>query len=340
VESDVTFKNGKILVGDVLERLKDIPDETIDCIITSPPYKGLRDYGVEGQWGNETSNGEFLLKMNRLMKELFRVLKNTGTCWINLGDGYVEKSLMCVPWEFLLNCKNAGWIIRNVIPWIKDNPMPQSTIDRLTNFWEPVFFMVKNSKYNFNLDAIRVVAKFQEEKIKKKIKEKYADNPSSNVARLHKNRIGNPNNKQDQTLGVDGKPRPNYYGFNERWKANKEKKYGEDEGNRARTVSYMNTVTGSNEKGKNPGDVFFINTKAFPEAHFATFPPELPEIVIKCGCPPNGVVLDPFLGSGTVGLVAEQLNKKWIGIELNEKYVEICKRRISPYDSVRIDKFL
>lgn len=324
------IENRTILHGDVMEQIKKIPDEYVDCIITSPPYWGLRDYQVEGQWGLENEFQIFLQRMNDLMKELYRVLKKTGTCFINLGDTYssnsklFEKSLTCIPWEFLVQCRNNGWIIRNVIPWIKENPMPQSTTDRFTNFWEPVFFMVKNKKYNFDLDAVRLLAISQEKKITKQLKSR---KPKSD--------------KQSQVIGADGKPKANYKGFNERWKEQKESgKYGEDKQQRSRNVAFVHGVTGSNEKGKNPGDVLFINPAPFPEAHFATFPIELPKTLIKCGCPKDGIVFDPFMGAGTTALAAELLNRKWIGIELNQEYIDLSRKRLRKHITTKLTEWM
>ena len=186
--SDVVFQNGKILQGDVMDRIKDIADESVDCVISSPPYWGLRDYGVEGQWGHEKTFHEFLDKMDALMDEIKRILKPTGTVWINLGDTYAskpvgkfthspklhnrnlgahmesgamdktnqgikEKSRFGIPERFYIRCIDKGWIARNYIPWVKANSMPQSAQDRFTNKWEPIFFFAKERKYYFDLEC-------------------------------------------------------------------------------------------------------------------------------------------------------------------------------------------
>jgi len=366
----------QILHGDVMDKLKEIPTDTFDCIITSPPYWQLRDYSDDGQWGLEPTYQEYLAKMGLLMDELKRVLKNTGSCFINIGDTYgshksgedklnpssiarkpiknLEKSRVGIPERFYINCIDSGWIARNNIPWIKWNAMPQSIKDRFTNKWEAIYFFVKNKKYYFNLDAVRIqtqndyksfaihvrdhfngysqqklgemksrriLSKNEIEKLHeynrdgtKKIQEKYTDK-DSNVSRLHKDREGNPNNKQDETLGSDGKPKVTYEGFNDRWK---NRKYQEQ------TISKINSnnhniETGeslNHPKGKNPGDLtfevysdeeilewiklcrddpiswelappdlFFINPKPMPDAHFATFPIALPQRILKCACP-------------------------------------------------------
>ena len=307
--------NREILVGDVLEKIKEIPDKTIDCVITSPPYWSLRDYSVEGQWGLEPDFHQYLAKMGRLMDELRRVLKDTGTCWINLGDTYggsgkgagtadckeswrpdkrpkmnetiTAKSRVGIPERFYIRCIDAGWVARNHIPWIKANCMPSSVQDRFTNKWESVFFFAKERKYFFNLDAVR---------------EEPLSGYGSKVAKKKKGGIRKGlANMQQNNLRT--------YALHEK---------------REKGIP----VNNCNPKGKNPGDVFHINTRPCKEAHFATFPPELPEKILKCSCPPNGTVLDPFFGAGTVGLVAEKLNLNWVGIELNPEYAEIAKKRI------------
>jgi len=343
----------QILHGDVMEKLSEIPDGTFDCIITSPPYWAIRDYSVDGQWGLEKTFDEYLEKMKLLMTQLYRVLKNTGTCWINIGDTYSTgvngisaKSRIGIPERFYINCIDSGWISRNVNIWIKWNAMPQPVKDRFTNKWECVYFFSKEQKYYFNLDAVRIatqddgrsyhIHKPDDENTAKQqtlwcvgendyggndnnndsnnntITEKY--DKDSNVRRLHRDRDSNPN-KQDSTLGADGKPKANYTGFNDRWKNRKHQE---------QTISKINSnnhniKTGeplNHPKGKNPGDLIFasysdkeifewvtlcrnnlsawdltppdlfcINPKPMPEDHHATFPVELPQRIIKCSCP-------------------------------------------------------
>lgn len=393
------------------------------------------------------------------MNQLKRVLKKTGTCWINLGDTYngtgdhsnvtnfgkqstvfgedhlklegridshiERKSKFGIPERFYAQCIDDRWIARNNIPWIKENSMPSSVKDRFTNKWEPVMFFAKHQKYFFNLDAVRekpkteskpfnirvrenITGKAQQklgeyawisttEEMEQydrngvRIHEKYVDEPQSNVARLHREREGNPN-KQDSTLGADGKPKLNYAGFNERWK-NKEnqaqdqytkrllearesglqhdnplgnpngknpgdifeeekwKKHYDEDGfclgcgehwskhtvsqrakdSMSEAIKRSESICWCNPLGKNPGDVFKINPRPFPEAHFATFPVDLPLKILKCACPPKGIVLDPFFGAGTVGVAAEMLELNWIGIELKKEYCDIAMSRLAPF---------
>lgn len=408
------MENRTILVGDVLEKIKEIPDETVDCVITSPPYWGLRDYGTKGQWGLEVDFHDYLNKLSSLMNELKRVLKPTGSVWINIGDTYgtvsgnyeqqakeekkykgmkenlsgeypsqkqmksklQSKSRVGIPERFYINSIDQGWIARNHIPWIKPNAMPSSVKDRFTNKWESIFFFTKNQKYYFNLDAVRekpvtelpkpreikkIVDLFGEqttfdpERTGRKgnnadlgnrnfmgIKEKYAEEPDSNVARLHRQREGNPN-KQDQVIDPKtGKPKQTYSGFNERWK-NGTKGYTQffDRVQNLRDQGVPHDNPLGHPNGKNPGDIFVINTKPFVEAHFATFPLDLPLRILSCACPQNGTVLDPFLGSGTVGVAAEKLGINWIGIELKQEYVDkIILKRLDKHKNERLEQFV
>ena len=419
--SEGSGMNRTIFQGDVLEKLAEIESESIDCVISSPPYWGLRDYGVDGQLGLEPDFRDYLKTMNDIMVQLKRVLKNTGTCWINLGDSYwgggrgpdsferkglqknwndksvkqqhteqtqamwkskliENKSRVGIPERFYINCIDDGWIARNHIPWYKANSMPSSVKDRFTNKWESIFFFAKQQKYYFDLDSVREktiteskpfnirvrdakngylqqkfgekykaskkeIENYDDDHITKKtrkilnvggiINEKYKEIPQSNVARLYRNRPGNPNNrkegKPDWKSGFDedgncygcGKPKSKHHS-------------GHDKNiNNGDTAEF----TPCNPKGKNPGDVFFINPRPFPEAHFATFPVDLPTKILKCACPKDGIVLDPFLGSGTVGVAAEQLGLKWCGIELNEEYITLARKRLDPFRNDSLERF-
>lgn len=450
--------NRTILIGDVLEKIREIPGESVDVTITSPPYFALRDYGVEGQWGLEGDFREFLKKLDALMAELKRVTKKTGTVWVNLGDSYAgsgkgagtedcketwvfdkrpsevktqvqTKSRYGIPERFYINCIDNGWIARNHIPWIKPNTMPSSVRDRFSNKWESIFFFSKSQKYYFNLNAVREKPLTEQKPLKKSrlatinqplfdyLDRVYDDKETkdslqdkdTNTARLHRNRDGNPN-KQDTTLGADGKPKVTYAGFNERWKyRGKDTHQGYD--NIKQRMAYKRKVEGAdhdatlnNPAGKNPGDIFIIPRKPFFEAHFATFPLELPLKILKaagpnqvcsnCGDPrmpilePSeaykkylgkgwhdhsadleqgmqqtgekhsvaadyrivdwtkcdcdeafvaGTVLDPFLGAGTTAEAAEKLGLNWVGIELNQTYVEtIIEKRLSKFANERL----
>lgn len=453
------IQNRTILLGDVLEKIKEIPPESIDCIITSPPYWGLRDYKIDGQCGLEPDFRDYLAKLRELMNQLKLVLKKTGTCWINLGDTYngtgdhtnvkdfgkqtttfgedhlkfksptdsniQRKSRYGIPERFYTQCIDDRWIARNNIPWIKENSMPSSVKDRFTNKYEPVFFFAKYQKYYFNLDAVREKPKTESKPFNIRVRENITGKAQQKLgeyawtsteeemqlydksgvrkedlikdhkyvkmdenydsARLHLNYA----KKQDLTLGADGKPKLNYEGFNERWKNRKHqeqtldkkhsgiydmetgeslnhpngknpgdifeeekwKKHYDENGfclgcgehwskhtvsqrakdSMSEVIKRSESICWCNPLGKNPGDVFKINPRPFPEAHFATFPVDLPLKILKCACPPKGIVLDPFFGAGTVGVAAEMLELNWIGIELKKEYCDIAMSRLRPF---------
>jgi site-specific DNA-methyltransferase (cytosine-N4-specific) len=318
------WHNGNLLVGDVLDKITEIPDKSVDCIISSPPYWGLRDYGVSDQWGSEPDYQHFLLKLDRLMDENKRILKDTGTCWINLGDTYstgmeemADKSRVGVPERFYINCIDAGWIARNHIVWAKPAAMPTSVKDRFQNRWESIFFFAKQGKYYFNLDAVREI-------------------PFGGYAAFNR-RIRDA--KKLNQMGLDG-------AMTSAIASEKEiAEYGNHQpGERShfgcgRDIDTNREKSGNDDQGKNPGDILWINSKPFKEAHFATFPEELPEMIIKCACPPGGVVFDPFMGSGTVAAVALKNNRKWLGIELNPEYVKIIKKRLDGLSSDTMEQF-
>ena len=304
--------NGILYCGDSLSVLKSLPDESIDCVVTSPPYWGLRDYGVEGQLGLEPTFQEYLEKLWAIFDEIYRVLKPTGTCWVNLGDTYMnnssysskgrvgynkkegmiykkdksikQKSLCLIPQRFAIGMVDRGWILRNDLIWAKPNPLPESVKDRFTKSHEYIFFFTKQKKYHF--EQILEPANYDGKK-------KVILEPSE--------KYGNRNFTLDRPQGMAR-------GVTERW---------------------PNKING--EPARNKRDVWIINTKPFKDAHFAVFPPEIPEICIKAGCPKDGIVLDPFAGSGTTLLTAEKMFKRWIGIELNPKYCEMAKNRLTPY---------
>ncbi|KKL16786.1 hypothetical protein LCGC14_2492080 [marine sediment metagenome] len=289
-------KNRTILHGDVIDKLLTIKDESIDCAVWSPPYFKVRDYDVEGQWGLETNIHDYLENLRQVMAILKRKLKPTGTCWVNLGDKYMnekpshplgleQKTRLGIPERFYISAIDSGWIARNHIPWFKTNPMPFSGKDRLSNVWESVFFFTKSRKYYFNLDAIRIPTKGNYKIFNVRVRD--AEKPRF----LQKDTKKEKKLKQDGVIDpTTGRPKPDYKGFNKRWKENK------------------------SNKGKNPGDVWVFSTQPFPDAHFATFPEKLITRILKAGCPKGGMVLDPFFGAGTTGLVAERLRMKWIVI--------------------------
>ena len=307
---------GTLYNDDTLKLLKTLPSESIDTVITSPPYWGLRDYGIKGQLGLENTFQEYLKKLWTIFGEVRRILKPMGTLWVNLGDtyyggghggntkyyinnkavkskkqgeasnyvptmqwsnSYPKKSLCLIPQRFAIGMIERGWILRNDIIWYKPNAMPSSAKDRFTVDYEHIFFFVKNKKYYFE-QQIEPFAKATYKRIKY----------SYNLCK------GNIQSSMKYT------------------------------GSR----KFQQNVLNGKLKGKNKRCIWEINTKPFKGEHFAVFPQKIPEICMKAGCPEGGIVLDPFMGSGTTAVVAEKLSRHWIGIELNQKYCKIAAARI------------
>lgn len=322
-----------IICDDVLSGMKRIPDESVDCVITSPPYWQLRDYGFSGQWGLEPTFDEYLEKLLKLMDEVWRVLKDSGTVWVNLGDTYSgsgngqrdkdaasriggkcyanqnysgvksgktsvrNKSLILVPHRFAIGCIDRGWILRNDIIWAKRNGMPEGVTDRFTKKHEYVFFMVKSEKYFFDLDAIKDSVSIHSVKME-----------------LRKNR--------------------------------KDTKYGKDEGRpngvHAQTLSKPRAYRGYSsidaemlaKKGKNPGsvsDFWDIPTKPSLQNHYASYNDSLIAKPILAGCPEGGVILDPFMGTGSTAEAAIRAGRNFIGIDASEEYCKLANKRLEPF---------
>jgi DNA modification methylase len=299
-----------ILIGDVRQRLAELPDCSVDCVVTSPPYWGLRDYGQDGQIGLEQTPDDYVAQMVAVFREVRRVLKDDGTLWLNLGDSYIgykgenylrdktnsklqsktkvpashgiatpqtsnlkSKDLVGIPWRVAFALQADGWWLRQDIIWHKPNPMPESVTDRCTKSHEYIFLLSKSAKYHFDHKAIA--------------------EPSANL----------------------GKTNIRFGGI----------KYGDSNDPKHATKS-GNEYTDNGTRNKR--SVWTVTTKPFKGAHFATFPPSLIEPCILAGCPEGGTVLDPFFGAGTTGLVAQRNNRRWIGCELNPEYAEIARKRI------------
>ena len=312
-----------IICGDALTELKKFPDESIDCVITSPPYFNLRNYKVEGQIGLEKTYQEYIKKLIDVFNEIKRILKKEGTCFVNLGDSYnnhnwagnklnkfasqtitpknivfgrggdlglPDKSLMLIPHRFAIAMLDNGWRLRNTLIWIKPNAMPESVQDRWKKAHEYIFFFTKSKKYYFNLDTIRTPHK--QVSIQRAQYE------------LGRNAMGlNPS-----SMG---------------------KKYQDNK----RYMGMPAKMVKLNPKGAIPPDYLIVNTNCSKndgsESHYAIYPQELISPLILAGCPKNGIALDPFGGSGTTGVVAKKLGRNYILIDLNPKYCEIARQRIA-----------
>jgi site-specific DNA-methyltransferase (adenine-specific) len=331
----------QVLVGDVRSKLAELPDAAVDCIITSPPYFALRDYGHEAQIGAEATVEDWAASIASVCAELWRVLTPTGSLWLNLGDGYArhptegthKKSLLLGPQRVALRLTRAGWLLRNQVIWAKKNPMPSSVTDRLTTTHEFVYFFTKQARYYFDLDTIREPA----------------------VGSAHTSRTARTTYPPREAVPLLGGGTSSRVDLNQGLAGLKAA--GRD----------------SHPLGKNPGDVWPLATASYRGAHFATFPVDLvrrpllatcPEKVCTacgqpwrrvakvidgrrlatgplradCNCraaPRRGTVLDPFLGSGTVAVAAEEHGRDWIGIELNPAYAELAEQRLRDERSKR-----
>lgn len=257
--------------GDALQVLRHLPTASVQCVVTSPPYWGLRDYGIEGQIGLEESLPQFINRLVAVFAELRRVLKDDGVLWLNIGDGYTSgnrgyrapdkknparamsvrpdtpeglkpKDLMGIPWRLAFALQDDGWYLRSDIVWEKPNAMPESVKDRPSRSHEFMFMLTKSERYFYDYEAAR--------------------EPAANGSRRNRRTV---------------------------WK---------------------------------------VHTQATEHAHYAVFPPALVEPCILSSTRPGEFVLDPFFGSGTVGLVCQKLNRRFVGIELNPEYADLAVRRL------------
>lgn len=303
----------KIYKIDCLKGLKRLPDNCVQCCMTSPPYWRLRDYGVKGQLGLEDTPELYVVALVEVFEEVKRVLKPDGTLWLNMGDCYwgsgknnqgskpiIEfgrprikeregvattgkhpqikpKDLIGLPWMVALALRKNGWWLRQDIIWHKPNPMPESVTDRCTKAHEYIFLFAKSRKYYFDYKAIQTKSK---------------------GLTLH-----------DRTSRVSRKRFP----------------HG--------TVNGIRKGGGPYEMA-NRRSVWSITTRPFMGAHFATFPQELPELCIKAGSREGDIVLDPFMGAGTTALVAKELGRNYVGFELKPEYIKIARERLSTKTAV------
>ncbi|EPV2319282.1 DNA-methyltransferase [Pseudomonas aeruginosa] len=305
----------EIRVGDCLDALRAMPDQSFHCCITSPPYFGLRDYGMPGQIGLEQTPAEFVSRLVEVFREVRRVLRDDGTLWVNMGDSYAsiaggyapegsagkhdivsrntrgavrrghrrnpaeglkQKDLMGIPWRLAFALQDDGWYLRQDIIWHKPNPMPESVRDRCTKAHEYVFMLTKSPRYYYDHEAVKEDA--------------VSDHPSGNgfkrdARESYKNLDGTARGNDEQWTGVGGK--------------------------------------------RNRRSVWTVPTAGFKGAHFATFPPDLIRPCVLAGAPRGGLVLDPFGGAGTTALVAMQEGRRSVLLELNPEYASIARHRLA-----------
>ena len=287
-----------ILRGDCRLRLLDIEEASVHCCVTSPPYYGLRDYGVDGQIGLEQSPEEYIDELAYVFRRVRESLRPDGTLWLNLGDSYgPEKQLMGMPWRVALALQRDGWHLRSDIIWHKPNPMPESVTDRPTKAHEYLFLLSKRSAYYYDADAIAEIAVASDIGAMDGGAQRLPDGSNANEGRNF--RPGRSGNKERKPATARDCPRDGVAG----------------------SVPWEGFT-------RNRRTVWTVPTTPFSGAHFATFPPALIEPCIKAGSPIGGTVLDPFGGAGTTGLVADRLQRNALLIELNPEYAEMAERRI------------
>lgn len=279
------ISESKIICGDSRTALRNISDQCVDTVVTSPPYYLQRDYDDTRQVGEESAPEDYVDSIVRIMDECKRVLKDSGTLWLNVGDKYKNKKLLGMPWRVAFALCDAGWNLRSDIIWHKPNAMPHPVSTRPTTDHEYVFLFSKSAEYYYDADAIR---------------EPHVTFSESSKMKGGRNHFGKRNGTPES-----GKNSGNSNLHDARWDQ------------------------AFHPNGRNKRTVWSVPLGKFREAHFAVFPPKLIEPCILAGCPDGGVVLDPFFGAGTVGLVAIELGRKYLGIELNKEYVKLAKKRLA-----------
>lgn len=324
------MKRNTVIIGDARQTLARLPGASVDCVVTSPPYFLLRDYGVAGQIGLEPAVNDWVEHLRAVAAELQRVLTRTGTLWLNVGDSYSRrhrygappKSLLLGPERLVLALAVDGWLVRNRIAWTKTNPRPASVRDRFSSTWEHVYLLTRSPTYYLDLDSVRVPHR-------------------TTGLRVHARPL--PTQRQ----------RPSWAG-----------PLAGDNSGLARLKAQGRP---GHVLGKNPGDSWTFPASGYRGAHFATFPERLIERPIRAGCPEQvcmhcdtpwrrsaarrlgqvavmgamapdcncnarmrpGLVLDPFMGAGTVAVVAERLGRDWLGIELNPEFAHMAEQRVA-----------
>ena len=304
-----------IICADALDGLKVLEDESVDMCVTSPPYYGLRDYGTERQIGMEESPQEYVKNLTEIFMEVHRVLKPTGTLWLNIGDSYAgsgkgpmslavagngknktlyeknkrvqevpktwagikPKDMIGIPWMLAFSLRENGWYLRSDIIWKKRNCLPESVKDRPTKCYEHIFLLSKEKKYYYDYKAIQ--------------------EPLMDVSKARYKRGRSANSKYVGQQGIT-QVRENFSDFDQEFRRKR--------------------------------DVWEVSTNTYKmDEHFAMYPEKLIEPCILAGSPKGGIVLDPFFGSGTTGAVSKRLGRQYVGIEINPKYCEKAGQRIA-----------
>jgi DNA modification methylase len=386
----------EIINADCVTHMNSMPENSVDVIITSPPYFQQRDYGCDGQIGRETEVEEYIKAMTTWARACHRVLKTTGSLFLNIGDKYEKKGLLMIPERVCVAMLSVGWVLRNKIVWYKPNHMPSSVKDRFCSAWEPVYFFVKDSQkyYNYdyycNLDSLReapvtetklpfprtlsieeypqIQAKVDEYNASRQTTGKFKDaginkgaSPGArqqDLVSYSKMRFHSLTEEQNLEVHRYLKERAKELKisanrldeiFQTKSKAGHWLRLDHgrslpsvDDYKRLKTVlelddrydawmteeHYVLQSVQNNPKGKTPEDVWSIPLKHEKGVeHFAVYPVELPMRILKAFCPPGGIVLDPFAGSGTTGIAAKSLGLRCLLIELNPDFVQVIRKR-------------
>jgi DNA modification methylase len=317
-----------VITGDAIKTLRGMPAESVQCVVTSPPYWGLRDYGVKGQIGLEDSLQEFLARLVAVFEEVRRVLRPDGTCWVNMGDCYVtkphgsgsrfdpkaprrnrtdgnrcnrkpmiglkQKDMVGQPWRLAFALQDAGWYLRRDIIWSKTNPMPETVHDRPATSHEYLFLLSKSKRYHYDAKAVM--------------------EPCTGRTHLRGH-------------GVNAKIRGGLSSWQNGPGSHDTIAHNKSRGRVRQNPSFSASIAGQVDK-RNRRSVWTIPCSPFKGAHFATFPQGLVRPCILAGCPAGGLVLDPFAGSGTTGVVCMQEGRRFVGIELNPDYAQMARERI------------
>ena len=293
-----------IHIGDNLFHLTNIPDNSVDMCVTSPPYYNLRDYKNSGQIGTENTVKDFVENLCKVFDEIHRILKPTGSCWVNIGDTYDKKRLLQVPSRFEIAMCDRGWHLRNEVIWSKPNPQPISSKDRFWSNHEKFFWFVKDvKKYYFNRDAILVP------QAEISIRRMFSKN------NMDKRKDFNASSKEGFAISSNSQDK-HYARMREEMGIDKE-------------FNYEELIKSGKCPTRPEFDTWNVPSVTYKGAHFAVYPPELIEKPILSCCPEQGIVIDPFMGSGTTGEVAKLNNRRYIGLELNPEYAILANERIS-----------
>jgi DNA modification methylase len=339
----------QILVGDCIEMMRTLPEKSVHTCVTSPPYFGLRDYGVEGQIGLEETPAEFIARLVDVFREVRRVLRDDGTVWVNMGDSYAgswgahgrddmgvgvstisqrqvmasqrkakatthaqykPKDVMGMPWRLAFALQDDGWYLRQDIIWNKPNPMPESVRDRCTKSHEYIFLLSKSKKYYFDQSAIL---------------EPCSPNTHARLSQDVQAQIGseraNGGAKSNGNMKATAR-KSNGVGWGHGTDADERQR------GRIKDNESMNSALAIMPTERNKRSVWTVATHSFKGAHFATFPPDLIRPCILAGAPRGGLVLDPFGGAGTTSLVSMQEGRRSILCELNPEYAAMARARI------------